>query len=554
MTTRTDTKPFDFNTGEDPSEITQTFEKRLLAWKHVVKEYIQHFEEVASAEESFAKGLTKTHSTLTVPFKEHHMFIPESEPGIQQLTLYFKEYHNQLANNYSKTAKSITNETIKDLNTLKNDIKRKHKEVEAEYEKINKGLVRSHSHTKDSMNTLSRAMAPVTSESSTTREDPWIANHGLKRQLSKHVDRQNSYIKSMQSSIHTLNAFEESIVSTLKHIIKTYFVWKNESMTELAQFSTKIDNAVATIPDKSEWTAFTEKNPNLISSENAVATINDINYPERDNPILEAMKSGPIQHKSGMGPFKKFKDHYSYLTPAGFLHVFPSADLTLHEEPDYSVDLTESTLGPLPKVGATGFFITQKQTGKLFKSDTDYEFNFNTHEEAVEWWKAISEKAAGVIRTDGDAGGDKVQAVAPAAATGIAGDAKVPADYPSPAAEIGADSKVAPVRSTSFTDNVGEIKPPPPKPEPVVGSLGDTKAPLVQSTPVAENVNDIKAPPVQSTPLAENVNDIKAPPVQSTPVVDSVSDAKPPPVQSKPNVDPIPIVHAGPGDILTPRT
>lgn len=143
-----------------------------------------------------------------------------------------------------------------------------------------------------------------------------------------------------------------------------------------------------------EWIAFASRSEYLLDPETPLRNPMTINYPGKDDPSVIPVHQGILERKKRYT--KTYKESFYVLTPAGYLHEYPSSDLSKHPLPELSLFLPECTLGAPtnPHARSHKFHIEGKksiggevgQKSGLFALDASYTFRARSHDEMLEWW------------------------------------------------------------------------------------------------------------------------------------------------------------------------
>ncbi|KAI9292986.1 PH-domain-containing protein [Neoconidiobolus thromboides FSU 785] len=407
------------------SESTDILEKRLESWRTVVKDLINYFDEISDTELSTSKGLEKSSTYIDVPFKEAHFFGDDSKPGVQNLLAQIRNHSHQQSLYYRNSSENITNVTIKDLKQLRDDIKYRIKEVKSDYNSLNSKLARTRDNSISHFKSLSRATTDR-EDATSPDNDPWLVNHSFQRQLHKDVNEENNYNRTIENSIKSLENFEESIVSRIKQIIDQYYTDKSKGNLSFDQQAEVIRQLSNSFDNGTEWRAFGERNPDIVPVAPAkVRTVEDLQQPFKESGLLETIRTGVLERKSGIGMFKSWKEYFFVLTGSGFLHAFSSSDYHNQKEPDFSIPLRKATLTPHledKKDSPYAFEVTDQSSGGVFSSEKTYLLRANNQSDLDAWYKDLSMRADRTLSVHSDRSGVSPYAVG-AGAAAVAGTA-----------------------------------------------------------------------------------------------------------------------------------
>jgi len=101
---------------------------KFVAWRSVIGNLIEYFEQLESIQKTQCKEFTKLSKTLEVPFKT-----PEFAPdGIAMIWQGMRDKASQLANFHNEEANLIKAGPIPDLTRLRGDLKKHLSDIEKE--------------------------------------------------------------------------------------------------------------------------------------------------------------------------------------------------------------------------------------------------------------------------------------------------------------------------------------------------------------------------------------------------------------------------------------
>jgi hypothetical protein len=88
------------------------------------------------------------------------------------------------------------------------------------------------------------------------------------------------------------------VVQEIQKAFRTYGeIVKNEGVTNI-NFNTSLETILLQMPPDSEWSQFISKDPNFVSQDTPLRTLEQIHYPGYNNPATTEIRSGPLERKS----------------------------------------------------------------------------------------------------------------------------------------------------------------------------------------------------------------------------------------------------------------
>lgn len=191
-------------------------------------------------------------------------------------------------------------------------------------------------------------------------------------------------MRAIQSAWQTFNEWQSRMDST------TQDIWRAVSahMASLA-------------PDR-EWLSFSARSDHLLDPDTPLRNPDTINYPSKEDPSVIPVHCGFLERKKRFT--RTYREAYYVLTPAGFLHEFPSSDPTSRVTPIFSLFLPACTLGPPSSARndkSHKFHIEGRKDGtgtlsnsfsnslRIGKNQHAYTFRARSHDELMEWWNDV---------------------------------------------------------------------------------------------------------------------------------------------------------------------
>jgi len=205
-----------------------------------------------------------------------------------------------------------------------------------------------------------------------------------------------------QNSAH----FEEGIVRSIQSAWQTFDEWQSRATSSSQEVLRSLNTHMSSLAPDREWIQFAARSDHLLDPDTPLRDPSAIHYPLKDDPSVVPVHVGYLGRKRRFT--RTYAESYFVLTPAGFLHEFPSSDPTASQLPTFSLFLPTCTLGP-PSHTANGhkFHIegrkdgtgtTKSKTGSLrglipigHNKDTAkaWSFRARSRDDLMEWWNDI---------------------------------------------------------------------------------------------------------------------------------------------------------------------
>jgi len=140
--------------------------------------------------------------------------------------------------------------------------------------------------------------------------------------------------------------FDKHIIGEIKQIIRSFGQYQlGNASPGFSRSWVPAETALNTLQDDAEWKHFMERNGNsLFPSDLVDVDPEGLDYPCKNSSYTVPVKTAHMSRQSSV--LKNWKDGYFVMTKAGWLHVFPSADLEEDPTPERSIYLPTAILGP----------------------------------------------------------------------------------------------------------------------------------------------------------------------------------------------------------------
>ncbi|GAA5839337.1 hypothetical protein JCM11251_003954 [Rhodosporidiobolus azoricus] len=368
--------------------------ERFSAWKRLVKNLITYFEGIADIEANTAKELQKLGGVIQVPFREGNQFLGEG--GVQDIFYGVRERTRLIADHHANLAKTVEGSIVQHLQKLRTELKAHVRNIQQDTGKLAASVAKERETSTKMITDLARSITMLknTPMGVTAKEDPWYTNSLVARQLQKQVHEENALQKSIIIMQQNSEHFEEGVVRAIQMAWQTFDEWNARSSSQVQETWATMGQLMRSVAPTTEWIAFASRSEYLLDPETPLRNPMTINYPGKDDPSVIPVHQGILERKKRYT--KTYKESFYILTPAGYLHEYPSSDLSKHPLPELSLFLPECTLGAPtnPHARSHKFHIDGKkalggdvgQKNGLFATNTSYTFRARSHDEMLEWW------------------------------------------------------------------------------------------------------------------------------------------------------------------------
>ncbi|TFY79713.1 hypothetical protein EWM64_g4297 [Hericium alpestre] len=372
--------------------------ERFVAWKAIVKQLIAYFEGIADIENNTAKEMTKLSAVIQVPFRSGNQFLGEG--GLQDVYYGIRDKTRSIADQHANLGRTIDSSIVQHLQKLRVEIKAHIKNVQNDTGRLATSVAKERELSAKYVSELatSISIAKNTPLQVIAKNDPFVANMAVARQLHKQVHEENLLQKSIvimqQNSAH----FEEGIVRAVQSAWQTFDEWQSRMSSTVQDIWRGLGENMASIPPDYEWISFAARSDHLLDPETPLRNPDTIMYPSKEDPSVIAVHTGYLERKKRFT--RAYRESYFVLTAAGFLHEYASSDPTQATAPLFSLFLPMCTLGPPSSQSATShkFHVEGRRDGvgstktgslHLGRSQHAWSFRARSHEDMMEWWNDI---------------------------------------------------------------------------------------------------------------------------------------------------------------------
>ncbi|GAA5820136.1 hypothetical protein JCM11251_005498 [Rhodosporidiobolus azoricus] len=395
--------------GHQPSKATGSVRTdhelvdRLQQWKHITKSLLYYHKGLADIEHASAKATHALTETIQVPFHEGHVFSPD---GWQQTFYDVRDDTKLLAERHASFAETIENGIVRQIESVRSDIKQHIAMVEKEASVLANDVEKERETSKRDLLDLQSGID--TFENSSTQmlpqKDPYLSHHIVQNQLKKQVHKENDLQLALIRFQQQQPAFEENVARKLQSAIKSYEDARVGQVEEVESLHKRIASHLQRVEPDAEWQFFASRPENsLIDPNTPLRSIEAISFPGLDHASTKPLKEGYLERKKRFS--KKYVENWYALTPSGYLHVRNSSNPADTHAPNFSLFLPECSLSAPSKESAkshkfhvegnkavkSSFESKMKNTLRFGGKEIAYTFRARTHAEMMGWWEALDQ-------------------------------------------------------------------------------------------------------------------------------------------------------------------
>ncbi|KAJ3717598.1 hypothetical protein DFJ43DRAFT_1099477 [Lentinula guzmanii] len=324
--------------------------ERFSAWKAIIKQLILYFQGIADIQHHTARELVKLGGIIQVPFRAGNQFLGEG--GLQDVFYKVREDGiRSVAEEYEGFGRTIEGSIVRHLDKLRGEVKMHIKNIQNDTGKLATTVSRERELSTSLISALATSISTYKntplSLSSHPKQDPYIANLAVQRQLRTQVNAENLLQKSIIITQANSATFEEGIVQAIQGAWATYEDWRVRMNANIEKQQLGLARAFAGLDPTLEWVSFSARTEHLLDPETPLRDPRNIRYPSKEDPSVVGVHEGVLSRKRRY--VRRWREARYILTPAGFLHELGSSGTGKGEESDtpvFSLFLPECTLGP----------------------------------------------------------------------------------------------------------------------------------------------------------------------------------------------------------------
>ncbi|KAI8581338.1 hypothetical protein K450DRAFT_232554 [Umbelopsis ramanniana AG] len=374
-----------FNSSSDGINPSEVLISRLDAWRVMIKMFIDYFDEIAKAEVQMARNYMRLSGIIQLPIREGHF---KEDNGIQDVCVAFRDGSKSVSEDHDDFAKFIMENVLPSLIRIKKKIKDRMREMKNDEGLHLDTLWKEMDQTKKAMAFLDKqcAVAKLQQPSQQVSQDPWLANLHVMHQLKQQIEEENRLHERMIALQREVATFEGSIVDSTKSAMRTFY---DRRAKEIYSHSTSVESIVYVLDNlklDTEWHEFVSKHGDQLVREDAgFRNYRDIDYPNKLDPLVQAIKKGKLSRKTGV--MRSYNERYYALTPCGYLHEFRPEDKL---DPELSIYIPSTTVTILePTKGGYGLEIHGRNTVGMMNRERTYTLRASSSEEQNDWYQQL---------------------------------------------------------------------------------------------------------------------------------------------------------------------
>jgi hypothetical protein len=366
---------------------TEVLAQRFQAWRRLLKDYIDYFREVQSANETQVKSLLKLSQTIS---NQSHTTSGAFKRGggILETNTYLRSFHSD-ALATAENARTIESEIINNLIGLRGDLALKIKEIKGLSGDFKNNVDKEKEITRKSLAQLNEVIQALSSDpqSIVGKNEPFIAKLQVEKQIRRQLSEENYLHRAYINLEHSGRELEKIVVAEIQKAFGTYSQLIRREGAQMINTAETMEKNIVQIPSDIEWDDFVHRDPNMVDPNVPLRTIEDIQYPGYNHPSTVVIRAGQLERRT------KYLKSYApgwYVLSSTHLHEFKTADRTNDLTPIMSLYLPDCTVGSFSEPAAVShkFVLRGRQAGALHTRHS-WTFRAESHATMLEWYEDI---------------------------------------------------------------------------------------------------------------------------------------------------------------------
>lgn len=398
LTTTTAASTEDAVPDADPTSTAGLLAERLQAWKHAcgyLEEYIGAVEKVHKEQ---AKEYEKVLKSISKPLREGHHF-DTTVGGVAGFFENMRANTQALINTNLETEKNIKGSVLPVLDRLHKEIKNKAKELQQGALRGAKEVEKARQLTQKHIEQLAGQVAAfeATGGRLGPHEDPYVLQRGVLHRLHHQVVEENNHRNDLLAVQTNFQTFEGHVIQVLQQAMEAFHQFVGGQAERTNALYADMLGAAQRIPPGSEWTAFVERNVDIIvDPRDPPRDFNTLTFANQDHQATHPVIEGSLERKSRNKLSWGYSAGYYVVTPSRFLHEFRDTDNFRKDPlPELSLYLPDATV-----TQPTGDKFTIKgkdrsgTVGGKLTGTSELHFKAHSPDEAEKWFYIIRDVAA----------------------------------------------------------------------------------------------------------------------------------------------------------------
>src|SRR5271170_5117638 len=230
-----------------------------IAWRSVVKEFINYFKSISSIEDARSRNIAKLNNSLNVPFRENSAdeFFLESG-GVQDIGIAIKERAKSQIVTSSDNSRKILSHIVPPLEKLRSDLHLKIKEIKGLSGDFKNSVPREQDHTKRQLQALTESLTSASERPSDIqpKSDPHLLKMAFEKQMRHHLQEENFLHQAHRNIESSGRALEGLVIKIIKDAFTQYQEMLTAEATATNEFASRLSNTALGLPVDKEWNAF----------------------------------------------------------------------------------------------------------------------------------------------------------------------------------------------------------------------------------------------------------------------------------------------------------
>lgn len=387
---------------------TNIIADRFSAWRSIIKSIIIYLNEIASIQDEIVRQQIRLTHAIRFPFfdtenqykptsfedKNIQKFFTGIETcSIQSLPTVFNQYHERMAYNASQMSKELTQVVIPRLDSLREDLLVKIKEIRSLQSDFKNSCNKELQTTKQLMKNFQNSIKDC------SKIDPCLAKIKLDRQINRQIGEENILHEAFDNLQNSAAELEQVVVMEIQNAITIFGKLMGEqSQIVFDSLIARFDLQFLNVDPLFEWKSFINKDTkNFIQPNLPMRNYKDIRYDHQNDTITKPIQMGYMYKRSKI--LKSYSKSYYVLT-VNYLHEFKSKkDIT----PILSIPLEKCQLKPNNLIKENGNneqnlinnkelrFTLQEKVSAIINRNQKWNFKCENNEDFVKWYRNLND-------------------------------------------------------------------------------------------------------------------------------------------------------------------
>ncbi|KAI9318561.1 hypothetical protein BX666DRAFT_1876760 [Dichotomocladium elegans] len=315
----------------------QILTNRLEAWYLLTKQLHDFFNSLAAAETQVAKAYRHLSGPTTGTSRRRGSIGDEDkctaigwhfeyQDGIRQICHSWLMHTIDTANGHDTMSHYLQTHGIPALTNMKRELKGMIRSVKTDDRLRLSALAKLRRDAKRRFLRLAHQLAFFEQhpDQGHTKEDPWLVNAGVIRQMLKVYHQTNKMHETVLRLQKEVMISEQQLVQAFKQLCHDIYKIREQTPLGIDATYEKMKQAVEATQADADWHAFMASFKDDLIPEHARFLHPDkLRYPNHSHPLLQPLFASRMERSSSF--LRRWQEYIYVLTPAGFLHEYRSS-------------------------------------------------------------------------------------------------------------------------------------------------------------------------------------------------------------------------------------